>query len=179
MPVPRILEALATVRNIPGRLDPVDAGQPFKVVVDYAHTPDALESVLRALRELCVGRLMVVFGCGGDRDRKKRPLMGQAAVRWADRAVVTSDNPRSESPEAILEEIVAGVRRMPEGVEKSMLRVDRREAIAVALKDALPDDIVLIAGKGHERTQIVGHEVIPFDDREVARELLRELGYTR
>lgn len=179
MPVPRILEALATVRNIPGRLDPVDAGQPFKVVVDYAHTPDALESVLRALRELCGGRLMVVFGCGGDRDRKKRPLMGQAAARWADRAVLTSDNPRSESPEAILEEIAAGVRRIPEGVEKSMLCVDRREAIAAVLKDALPDDIVLIAGKGHERTQIVGHDVIPFDDREVARDILAQLGYNR
>ncbi len=179
IPIARILEGLATVRIIPGRLEPVDCGQSFKVVVDYAHTPDALEWVLQALREFCVGRLMVVFGCGGDRDRKKRPLMGEAAARWADRIFLTSDNPRSEVPEAILEEIATGVRRVPGGVEKSTLCVDRQEAIEAALKDALPDDIVLIAGKGHERTQVVGQQVIPFDDREVARELLGQLGYHR
>ncbi|MFQ5960483.1 MAG: UDP-N-acetylmuramoyl-L-alanyl-D-glutamate--2,6-diaminopimelate ligase [Candidatus Methylomirabilales bacterium] len=173
----RVLEGLTTVSHIPGRLEPVDCGQPFKVVVDYAHTPDALAWVLRALRELCAGRLSVVFGCGGDRDRKKRPLMGEVAVQWADQAFLTSDNPRSEVPEAILDEVEAGVRRVRGGAQKTARHVDRREAIEVALQEAQPPDIVLIAGKGHERTQTIGHEVIPFDDRDVARDVLQQLGY--
>ncbi len=175
----RVVEGLAAVSHIPGRLEPVDCGQPFKVVVDYAHTPDALAWVLRALRELCAGRLSLVFGCGGDRDRKKRPLMGEVAVQWADQAFLTSDNPRSEVPGAILDEVEAGVRRVRGGMEKTARYVDRREAIEAALHEAQPPDVVLIAGKGHERTQTIGHEVIPFDDRDVAREILAQLGYNR
>ncbi|MFB3144734.1 MAG: UDP-N-acetylmuramoyl-L-alanyl-D-glutamate--2,6-diaminopimelate ligase [Candidatus Methylomirabilales bacterium] len=179
IPVKRVVEGLATVRNIPGRLEPVEAGQPFDVVVDYAHTPDALAWVLRALRELCTGRLTVVFGCGGDRDRKKRPLMGEAAAQWADRVFLTSDNPRSEAPEAIVEEIREGVRRVPGGEDRTIVRVDRREAIEAGLQEVRPGDMILIAGKGHERTQTVGRQVIPFDDRQVARDVLRQLGYDR
>jgi UDP-N-acetylmuramoyl-L-alanyl-D-glutamate--2,6-diaminopimelate ligase len=179
VPLGRILEGLATVSHIPGRLEPVDCGQPFKVVVDYAHTPDALAWVLRALRELCTGRLSVVFGCGGDRDRTKRPMMGEIAVQGAHRVFLTSDNPRSESPEAILDEVEAGVRRVPEGEQRTARHVDRREAIGAALNGAQPDDIILIAGKGHEKTQTIGHEVIPFDDRDVARDLLQHLGWSR
>ncbi|MEE9182414.1 MAG: cyanophycin synthetase, partial [candidate division NC10 bacterium] len=152
---------------------------PFDVVVDYAHTPDALAWVLRALRELCTGRLTVVFGCGGDRDRKKRPLMGEAAAQWADRVFLTSDNPRSEAPEAIVEEIREGVRRVPGGEDRTIVRVDRREAIEAGLQEVRPGDMILIAGKGHERTQTVGRQVIPFDDRQVARDVLRQLGYDR
>jgi UDP-N-acetylmuramyl-tripeptide synthetase len=173
----RVLEGLATVSHIPGRLEPVECGQPFKVVVDYAHTPDALAWVLRALQELCAGRLRVVFGCGGDRDRKKRPLMGEVAVQWADRVFLTSDNPRSESPDAILDEVEAGVRKVPAGGQRTARHVDRREAIEAALREAEPNDIILIAGKGHERTQTIGYEVIPFDDRVVAYEILGRLGY--
>jgi UDP-N-acetylmuramoyl-L-alanyl-D-glutamate--2,6-diaminopimelate ligase len=160
-------------------LEVVECGQPFKVVVDYAHTPDALEWVLRSLRELSAGRLIVLFGCGGDRDRKKRPLMGEAAVRWADRVILTSDNPRSESPEGILEEIEAGVRSVPGGAERTLCCVDRRDAVRVAMGEARPGDVILIAGKGHETTQVVGERKIPFDDRKVAREVLREQGYDR
>ena len=144
-----------------------------------AHTPDALAWVLRALRELCTGRLTVVFGCGGDRDRKKRPLMGEAAAQWADRVFLTSDNPRSEAPEAIVEEIREGVKRVPGGEDRTIVRVDRREAIEAGLQEVRPGDMILIAGKGHERTQTVGRQVIPFDDRQVARDVLRQLGYDR
>lgn len=179
IPIDRILQGLATVDRIPGRLEPVDCGQPFKVVVDYAHTSDALEWVLKALRELCAGRLIVVFGCGGDRDRKKRPMMGEVAARLADLVFLTSDNPRSESPDTILDDVAAGVRTVPGGVQKTARHVDRREAVGAALKEARPGDVILIAGKGHERTQLIGQAVIPFDDREVAREILGGLGYNR
>ncbi len=164
--------ALGRVSAVPGRFEQVRAGQPFLVVVDYAHTPDALERVLATARRLTAGRLAVVFGCGGDRDRGKRPLMGEIAARLADRVWVTSDNPRSESPEAIIEEILAGVRRAG-GQARAAREVDRRRAIAEALDWAQPGDTVLIAGKGHETYQIVGEQVLPFDDRAVARELLR------
>ncbi|MFQ5532900.1 MAG: UDP-N-acetylmuramoyl-L-alanyl-D-glutamate--2,6-diaminopimelate ligase, partial [Candidatus Methylomirabilales bacterium] len=176
IPMERVLESLTQVRNIPGRLESVDCGQSFEVVVDYAHTPDALESVLRILKELCPGRLTVVFGCGGDRDRQKRPLMGEAAARLADRVFLTSDNPRSETPEAILEEIEGGVGRVRGAADRTTVLVDRREAIGAALREARPGDIILIAGKGHETTQTVGQNVIPFDDREVARQILQHLG---
>jgi UDP-N-acetylmuramoyl-L-alanyl-D-glutamate--2,6-diaminopimelate ligase len=157
---------LAAVPGVPGRMEAVDAGQPFAVLVDYAHTPDALASVLRAARDLTTGRLHVVFGCGGDRDRAKRPQMGAAAAALADRVVVTSDNPRSEDPEAILAEILTGIER-PVEVEP-----DRRRAIAAALAGAAAGDVVVIAGKGHEQGQEAGGVVTPFDDRAVARELL-------
>jgi len=153
--------------GVPGRLERVQAGQRFGVAVDYAHTPDALERALAACREHASGRVLLVFGCGGDRDRGKRPLMGAAAARGADRAWVTNDNPRSEDPAAIAAGIVAGAPRAGFVVE-----LDRRAAMAAAFAEARPGDLVLVAGKGHETTQTVGDRVLPFDDREVARALL-------
>jgi len=171
----RILSGVATV---PGRFERVEAGQPFLVVVDYAHTPDALENVLATARKLLTpgARLGVVFGCGGDRDRGKRPIMGGIAARLADRAWVTSDNPRSERPEAILAEIETGIPATAAGRHESV--ADRRRAIEGAVAWAREGDVVVIAGKGHETYQIVGSEVLPFDDREVARTALVERGGT-
>jgi UDP-N-acetylmuramoyl-L-alanyl-D-glutamate--2,6-diaminopimelate ligase len=168
--------ALADADRVPGRFEPVDEGQPFAVLVDYAHTPDSLENVLLSARQVTPpeARLICVFGCGGDRDREKRPLMGEIAARLADLAVVTSDNPRSEDPEAIIDEIRAGIaagHRAEVAVEP-----DRRAAIAIALGAARPGDSVVIAGKGHEQGQEFEHgRKIPFDDREVAGEELRTL----
>jgi UDP-N-acetylmuramoyl-L-alanyl-D-glutamate--2,6-diaminopimelate ligase len=160
--------ALAEAGRVPGRFEPVDEGQDFAVLVDYAHTPDSLENVLRAAREMTRGRLHVVFGAGGDRDRGKRRLMGEVAVRLADRVLVTSDNPRSEQPEAIIDEILAGT---GPDVERE---ADRRRAIARAIGTAEPGDAVVIAGKGHEQGQeFEGGRKEPFDDRVVAREALR------
>jgi UDP-N-acetylmuramoyl-L-alanyl-D-glutamate--2,6-diaminopimelate ligase len=167
--------AIETAGHVPGRFQPVDAGQEFAVLVDYAHTPDSLENVLQAARGLVVeagqgGRVHVVFGCGGDRDRGKRPLMGEIAARLADRAIATSDNPRSEDPDAILREILTGA---GPGVEHD---VDRRSAIATAIAGARPGDVVVIAGKGHEQGQeFAGGRKIPFDDVTVAREALHGL----
>jgi len=162
-----IRDALPRAGRVPGRFEPVDEGQDFGVLVDYAHTPDSLENVLRAARELTEGRLHVVFGAGGDRDREKRPLMG-AAVRGADRVIVTSDNPRSEEPSSIIDQVVAGA---GEGVERE---ADRRRAIALAIEDAAPGDVVVIAGKGHEQGQeFEDGRKEPFDDVTVAREALR------
>jgi UDP-N-acetylmuramoyl-L-alanyl-D-glutamate--2,6-diaminopimelate ligase len=161
-------EAIATAGQVPGRFETIDEGQPFAVLVDYAHTPDSLENVLRAARALTDQRVHVVFGCGGDRDRGKRPLMGEIARRLADRVIVTSDNPRSEDPEAIIAEILAGSGR------DVGHNADRREAIAGAIAGAQPGDIVVIAGKGHEQGQeFEGGRKIPFDDLTVAREILR------
>jgi UDP-N-acetylmuramoyl-L-alanyl-D-glutamate--2,6-diaminopimelate ligase len=160
--------AIATAGQVPGRFETVDEGQPFAVLVDYAHTPDSLENVLRAARSLTGGRLHVVFGCGGDRDRGKRPLMGEIASRLADRVIVTSDNPRSEDPAAIVEEILAGSGRDVEH------EVDRRIAINQAIAGAEAGDVVVIAGKGHEQGQeFAGGCKLPFDDVQVAREVLR------
>lgn len=170
------IRALGRFKGVPGRLERVDQGQPFTVVVDYAHTPDGLENVLRAARQVTRGRLLVVFGCGGDRDRGKRPLMGRAAARLSDYSIITSDNPRSEDPEAIIADILPGVREVP-GASYQVL-VDRRRAIAAALALARPGDMVVIAGKGHETYQIVKDKTLPFDDRQVAREELAALGYT-
>jgi UDP-N-acetylmuramoyl-L-alanyl-D-glutamate--2,6-diaminopimelate ligase len=161
------LRALASFGGVPGRLERVDGGRPFAAVVDYAHTPDALERALAACREHARGRVLCVFGCGGDRDRGKRPLMGAIAARLADRAWVTNDNPRSEDPAAIAAEIVAGA---PGAGLVTVL--DRRAAIAAALGEAREGDVVLVAGKGHETTQTIGTQVLPFDDRAVAREIL-------
>jgi UDP-N-acetylmuramoyl-L-alanyl-D-glutamate--2,6-diaminopimelate ligase len=161
-------EAIATAGQVPGRFETVDEGQPFAVLVDYAHTPDSLENVLRAARPLTEGRVHVVFGCGGDRDRGKRPLMGEIARRLADRPIVTSDNPRSEDPEAIIAEILEG--SGPDVIHDA----DRRQAIATAIEGADPGDIVVIAGKGHEQGQeFADGRKIPFDDVTVAREILR------
>jgi UDP-N-acetylmuramoyl-L-alanyl-D-glutamate--2,6-diaminopimelate ligase len=165
-----IAEALAGVTAVPGRFERVDAGQDFLVVVDYAHTPDALRRVLETARPLTPGRLGVVFGAGGDRDRGKRPLMGAVAASLADRVWLTSDNPRSEDPAAIIAEIAAGVAPPPrDGYTE---HPDRRVAIGEALRWARRGDTVVIAGKGHETYQIVAGRVLPFDDRLVARELL-------
>jgi UDP-N-acetylmuramoyl-L-alanyl-D-glutamate--2,6-diaminopimelate ligase len=165
-----IVRGIAALRGVPGRLEPVEAGQPFTVLVDYAHTPDSLENVLRAVRGFTPGRVLVVFGCGGDRDRGKRPLMGQAASSLADLTIVTSDNPRSEDPEAIIQQIVEGARR--EG-GPFRAEVDRRAAIRLALSEAQPGDSVVIAGKGHETGQQFRDVSVPFDDRVVAAEEVR------
>ena len=162
--------ALATAERVPGRMEPVDEGQDFAVFVDYAHTPEALENVLRAARKLAAGRLRVVFGAGGDRDKTKRPLMGRVASALADRVVVTSDNPRSEEPAAIVEEVLVGAG------ESAEREVDRRRAIEQALQGAATGDVVVIAGKGHEQGQeFAGGRKEPFDDATVAREALRAL----
>jgi UDP-N-acetylmuramoyl-L-alanyl-D-glutamate--2,6-diaminopimelate ligase len=165
---------LAGAARVPGRFEPIDEGQGFAVLVDYAHTPDSMENALRAARRLTEGKLISVFGAGGDRDKAKRPLMGRAGGVLSDLAVVTSDNPRSEDPEAIVAEVAAGAR---EGEAELIVEVDRQAAIALALGRARPGDTVVIAGKGHEQGQeFEGGRKIPFDDREVAREELRKLG---
>jgi UDP-N-acetylmuramoyl-L-alanyl-D-glutamate--2,6-diaminopimelate ligase len=165
-------EGLAGAERVPGRLEPIEEGQAFAVLVDYAHTPDSLENVLRAARRLTEGRVIAVFGAGGDRDREKRPMMGRAGATLADLAVVTSDNPRSEDPGAIIAEVVAGI----ENGAAVEVEPDRRAAIALALGRAEPGDTVVIAGKGHEQGQeFEGGRKVPFDDREVAREELHRL----
>ena len=163
-----VRRGIESVRVVPGRFEEVDEGQPFRVVVDYSHKPDALDNVLRAARGLARGRVICVFGCGGDRDRTKRPVMGRIAAKLADRAIVTSDNPRSEDPLAIIDEIVAGAPELE-------IEPNRRTAIELAVGAAREGDVVLIAGKGHEQGQEVAGRVLPFDDREVAREALRAL----
>jgi UDP-N-acetylmuramoyl-L-alanyl-D-glutamate--2,6-diaminopimelate ligase len=168
-----VAAGLESVVRVPGRLDPVEYGQPFQVLVDYAHTPDALERALEAVRGFGPKRVLCVFGCGGDRDRGKRPLMGAAAARLSDRVILTSDNPRSERPEAILAEIEAGTR----GAAHVCTIVDRRAAIEAAIDECLPGDAVLIAGKGHETYQIIGPVTLRFDDREVAGEALHRRGF--
>jgi UDP-N-acetylmuramoyl-L-alanyl-D-glutamate--2,6-diaminopimelate ligase len=169
-----IKKALEKVEGIPGRFEQVDEGQDFTVVVDYAHTPDGLENILRTGRQLTNNRLITVFGCGGDRDRGKRPLMGEVAARYSDFCVVTSDNPRSEDPEAIINDIVPGL----DQVKSSRYAIisDRREAINHAVYLARPGDLVIIAGKGHETYQLVKDQVLDFDDRKVASEFLKGLG---
>jgi UDP-N-acetylmuramoyl-L-alanyl-D-glutamate--2,6-diaminopimelate ligase len=165
-----IARGVRELRGVPGRFEAVDEGQSFAVLVDYAHTPDSLENVLRTARDLAQNRLICVFGCGGDRDRGKRPVMGRIASELADLAIVTSDNPRSEEPDAIIGEIVAGAAGDVE------VEPDRREAIARAIDAAQEGDVVVIAGKGHEQGQQFADRTVPFDDRDVAREALRRLG---
>jgi UDP-N-acetylmuramoyl-L-alanyl-D-glutamate--2,6-diaminopimelate ligase len=172
---------IRALRAVPGRFEAVDAGQPFGVVVDYAHTPDSLDNVLRAARGLAAargGRVLVVFGCGGDRDRSKRPLMGAVAARMADYVVVTSDNPRSEIPESIIGEVLEGVGAQRAQGADAVLS-DRSEAIAHALHTAQQDDVVVIAGKGHETGQQFADRTIPFDDRSVARSALADMGWEK
>jgi UDP-N-acetylmuramoyl-L-alanyl-D-glutamate--2,6-diaminopimelate ligase len=174
VPAETCAEAIRTAGQVPGRFEAVDEGQDFAVLVDYAHTPDSLENVLQAARALTDRRLHVVFGCGGDRDRAKRPLMGEIATRLADHVVVTSDNPRSENPEAIIEEILVGT---GPGVEHE---VDRRVAIGLVIASAQPGDVVVIAGKGHEQGQeFEGGRKLPFDDVTVATEFLTAAGVGR
>jgi len=173
LPGSAVATGLESLPAVPGRLEPVCCGQDFRVLVDYAHTPDALEKVLDLLRPLTQGALRVVFGCGGDRDRTKRPVMGRAVAARADALYVTSDNPRSEDPEAILDEVLAGIPLERRGA--TVREVDRREAIRRACAESRPGDVLLIAGKGHETTQTIGARVLPFDDRAVAREVLWSL----
>ncbi len=169
-----VADGLAAAHAVPGRFEPIVAGQPFAVIVDYAHTPDGLEVALDAARNAVGdGRLIVVFGCGGDRDRDKRPEMGAVAGRAADIVIVTSDNPRSENPLAIIDAIIGGVPADYRG--RVVIEPDRQTAIARAVGIARAGDLVLIAGKGHETTQTIGDQVLPFDDRAVARTLLEDL----
>ena len=170
VPEGAIEQGLAEAPSVPGRFESVDEGQPFSVIVDYAHTPDSLANVLRTARDLAAGRLICVFGCGGDRDRGKRPEMGRIAAELADVPIVTSDNPRSEDPLTIIDEILAGMSPEPE------VEPDRRAAIAKAVGLAREGDVVVIAGKGHEQGQEFADRKLPFDDREVARDALRRLG---
>ena len=177
VPAEAVADGVRRLERVPGRFEKVDAGQSFQVVVDYAHTPDALERVLRTARAGTAGRVLVVFGCGGDRDRGKRPLMGEAAARLGDLAILTSDNPRSEDSERILDEIEVGARKACQPPRAYGRIADRRAAIDEALRRAAPGDLVLIAGKGHEATQIIGNTVLPFDDVQVARALLAQRGF--
>lgn len=172
MPLAQIKHVLENVTGIPGRFELVDAGQDYTVIVDYAHTPDGLENVLQAVRAFAPARVITVFGCGGDRDRSKRPLMGEMAGKYSDYCIVTSDNPRSEDPGSIIEEVLPGLLKY---ADKSAYEIqqDRRQAIARALEKACPEDIVVIAGKGHETMQIFRDHTIEFDDREIARELIQ------
>jgi UDP-N-acetylmuramoyl-L-alanyl-D-glutamate--2,6-diaminopimelate ligase len=164
-----IAAGIAAAPPVPGRFEAVDAGQPFAVIVDYAHTPDGLEEVLGAARDAAQGHdVIAVFGCGGDRDRAKRPLMGAVAARLADAVVITSDNPRSEDPAAIISDVLAGIADQRHVV----VEADRRRAIATAVVAARPGDVVVVAGKGHETVQVIGDREYPFDDRVVVREEL-------
>jgi UDP-N-acetylmuramoyl-L-alanyl-D-glutamate--2,6-diaminopimelate ligase len=160
------------MRAVPGRMEKVDAGQEFGVIVDYAHTEDALVRLLEATREITNGRIITVFGCGGDRDRTKRPRMGAAAVRGSDAVIVTSDNPRSEDPLTIIREIEEGIRAEKTSANRYRTIADRREAIEAAIEMAAPGDIVVLAGKGHEDYQVIGNVKHHFDDREAARETI-------
>ena len=159
---------IETLRGVPGRFESVDEGQPFEVIVDYSHTPDSLENALRAARDLAAGRVLCVFGCGGDRDREKRPLMGRIAAELADVPILTTDNPRGEDPLAIIEEVLRGAPDLE-------VEPDRRAAIARAVETAREGDVVLVAGRGAEPAQEVAGRMLPFDDRDVAREALRRI----
>ncbi|HLY62203.1 MAG TPA: UDP-N-acetylmuramoyl-L-alanyl-D-glutamate--2,6-diaminopimelate ligase [Terriglobia bacterium] len=169
-----IQAGIASLECVPGRFERVVAGQPFLVLVDYAHTDDALRNVLKTARELTRNRLIVVFGCGGDRDRAKRPLMGEVAGTLSDLAVLTSDNPRSEDPLRIMSDAMVGLQKSG---RPYLAEEDREKAIRTALERAHEGDVVVLAGKGHETYQILKDRTIPFDDHEVARRMLREMGY--
>jgi UDP-N-acetylmuramoyl-L-alanyl-D-glutamate--2,6-diaminopimelate ligase len=170
-----IAAGIAQLASVPGRFERIDAGQPFLVVVDYAHTDDALRNLMSTAKELHAdGRIITMFGCGGDRDRTKRPLMGEAAGHSSDVVVLTSDNPRSEDPLLIINDAIVGVQRTK---AKVLVEPDRERAIEIALDQARPGDIVLLAGKGHETSQVLRDRSIEFDDREVARRMLRRRGY--
>ena len=169
-----VLVKMSALGCVPGRLEYIRGGKDLTVAVDYAHTPDGLENVLKTLREAGRDRMLIcVFGCGGDRDRTKRPEMGVIAAKYADRVIVTSDNPRTEDPEAIIAEIRAGMDAKMRA--KSLYLADRREAIRTAMMTAPEGAVILVAGKGHEDYQIIGHTKFHFDDREVVREIFKEL----
>jgi UDP-N-acetylmuramoyl-L-alanyl-D-glutamate--2,6-diaminopimelate ligase len=163
-----IKQGVEAVKLIPGRQEEIKAGQPFRVLVDFAHSPDSLQKLLETYRPFAQ-KLILVFGCPGDRDKAKRPIMGELAARLADVIIVTTDDPHSEDAETIIKEIVSGIATRD---SRLVTRLDRREAIELALKEAKKGDIVLIAGRGHEKIQDFGDKQVPFDDREVVRELL-------
>ena len=165
-----IIEKIKNIHGAPGRFEPVKIDADFTVIVDYAHTGDALENILKSVNELKTGRVISVFGCGGDRDKGKRPIMAEIAEKYSDLTVATSDNPRTEDPEEILKDVVKGFKK-----ENHIIEVDRKKAIAIAVQNAKKDDIIVIAGKGHETYQIIGREKIHFDDREVVQEALANL----
>jgi UDP-N-acetylmuramoyl-L-alanyl-D-glutamate--2,6-diaminopimelate ligase len=172
IPEEAVLAGVRSCTGAPGRFERIARGQDFHVIVDYAHTDDAIARVLEAVRALHPARILTVFGCGGDRDRIKRPLMGAAAARGSDEVILTSDNPRTEDPERIMDDAEAGVRSVPGAIERMRRIADRREAIAAAIALAQTGDAVVIAGKGHEDYQILGDRTVPFDDRRVATECL-------
>jgi UDP-N-acetylmuramoyl-L-alanyl-D-glutamate--2,6-diaminopimelate ligase len=166
---------IAALAAVPGRFERVDLGQPFMLIVDYAHTDDALQKLLETARELHPGgRMITLFGCGGERDRSKRPLMGAAAGRLSDVVVLSSDNPRGEDPLKIINDALVGLQRTS---AKVLVEPDRERALELALEQARPGDLVLLAGKGHETTQVLKDRTIQFDDREIARRVLRDRGY--
>lgn len=159
--------------NVSGRMEVIDEQQEYLVLVDYAHTPDSLDNALSTLREFATQKIITVFGCGGDRDRTKRPLMGKLAAQYSDYVIITSDNPRTEDPKAILDDIESGVKESGEPVDSYEMIIDRRQAIARAMELAQSGDVVLIAGKGHETYQIMKDQTIHFDDREEAKKAIR------
>lgn len=173
VPLESVRRSLEAVPGVPGRVESVSAGQKFAVIVDYAHTPDGLENVLRAVKEFADKRIICVFGCGGDRDRGKRPIMGEIASRYADYVIVTSDNPRSENPDTIMLDIEVGLQKASVPTSRYVLIGDRRDAIKKAVEMASQGDVVLIAGKGHETYQIIGGVTHEFDDRQVAKDAIR------
>jgi len=175
IPLESIRRSLEAVPSVDGRMEVVDAGQPFLVLVDYAHTPDGLDNALSAIKQVAKGRIICVFGCGGDRDRTKRPLMGKVAARYSDYLYVTSDNPRTEQPQLILDDIVPGIEQAGMSCDRYELIVDRRVAIQKAVARATSDDVVLIAGKGHETYQEIMGVKHDFDDRNIAKEAIRGL----
>jgi UDP-N-acetylmuramoyl-L-alanyl-D-glutamate--2,6-diaminopimelate ligase len=168
VPMEVILKGISSASNVKGRFERVDVGQPFLAVIDFAHTEDALERTIQTARELTQGRVITVFGCGGDRDRGKRPRMGEVATRLSDRVIITSDNPRSEDPGAIIRDIEAGAVR-----KNYLVEPDRKEAIRLAVQEARKGDLLLIAGKGHEEYQETGGKRQDFSDREVLQETIR------
>lgn len=176
LPPETIVSGIEACKGVPGRFERIDEGQPFQVIVDYSHTDDALRNALSAARSLEPRRVITVFGCGGDRDRTKRPLMGQVASELSDVVVLTSDNPRSEDPLQIMNDVLVGIRRSD---KKTIVEPDRAQAIHKALGEAGAGDLVLLAGKGHETYQIFADRTLHFDDREAAREALRSFGFRR
>jgi UDP-N-acetylmuramoyl-L-alanyl-D-glutamate--2,6-diaminopimelate ligase len=174
IPQDKIQSGVLRLASVPGRFEKIDEGQPFLVIVDYAHTDDALQNVLETARDLAESRLIVVFGCGGERDRTKRPIMGEIAGRLSDLPVLTSDNPRSEDPILIMNDVLVGLQRTG---KPYIAEVGRETAIRKALLEAREGDVVILAGKGHETSQVLKDKTVPFDDREVARRVLRELGF--
>lgn len=173
VPLRAALTGIGTLAGVPGRMERVPGGEDFQAIVDYSHKPGAVESVLRSLREVTAGRLIVVLGCGGDRDRGKRPMMGEAAARLADVAILTSDNPRSEDPLRILAEMMDGVLGVSQdGRAHVIIEPDRAAAIDLAIGRAGFGDVVVVAGKGHEQGQYIGDQVLPFDDRQVVADAI-------